>query len=232
MINYLWGGMIILAVIAGAVTGTMEEVLQSVFDQAQTGVELALGLVGTMAFFTGLMGIMDKAGLTEKLSRVISPILRKLFPEVPEGHKVNGSMALYFACEIMGLGNASTPFGLKTMQELQTLNKTKNIATDAQTMLLAISTTCITLVPSMIIGVRSSLQTEGAAEIIIPVILCTTISTIVGVTANILLGKLDMWNYDKIIEREIAAGTIQVNPDYEGDDPIILDPAQENKEDE
>ncbi len=220
--NYLWAGFIVIAVIAGAITGTMNDVLENIFDFAQTGVDIALSLIGIMTFFTGLMRVMQKAGLTDKLAHVISPLFRKLFPDIPEDHPVNGTITLYLAANMLGIGNAATPFGLKAMQELQTLNKTKNISTEAQTMLLALSTTSVMLIPTVVIGLRAGVQSEGAAEVIAPVIIATTISSIVGVTTNILLGKTKRWNYEKTIEREIAAGTIQINEEYEGDDPIVL----------
>ena len=108
------------------------------------------------------------------------------------------------------------------MQELQTLNKTKNIATDAQCMLLAMATTSITLIPVTAIGLRAAVQTAGAAEIVGPVILATIISTVTGVVFTIVLGKVKRWNYNAVIEKEKAAGILQINEDYVGDDPIQL----------
>ena len=222
MMNYIWVALVVIAVIAGGVTGTMDAVLQNVFDFAQSAVDIAISLIGIMAFFCGLMKVMEAAGLCEKLGKGISPIMRLLFPGVPADHPANSAMALYFAANILGIGNAATPFGLKAMQELQTLNKTKNIATDAQCMLLAIATTSITLIPVTAIGLRAGIQTAGAAEIIAPVIIATTISTITGIAFTVLFGKFKIWKYDNIIEREMAAGTLQINEDYIGDDPIVL----------
>lgn len=222
MMNYIWVAFVVIAVIAGGVTGTMDAVLQNIFDFAQTAVDIALGLIGIMAFFCGLMRVMQEAGLCEKLGKVISPVMRLLFPGVPADHPANAAMALYFAANILGIGNAATPFGLKAMQELQTLNKTKNIATDAQVMLLAVATTSITLIPVTAIGLRAGIQAEGAAEIIAPVIIATTISTITGVFFTIVFGKMKRFKYDVIIEKEIAAGTIEINEDYIGNDPIVL----------
>lgn len=222
MMNYIWVALVVVAVIAGGVTGTMDAVLQNIFDFADTAVTLSFGLIGIMAFFCGLMKVMEKAGLCEKLGKGISPILRLLFPGVPADHPANSAMALYFAANILGIGNAATPFGLKAMQELQTLNKTKNIATDAQVMLLAVATTSITLIPVTAIGLRAGVQAQGAAEIIAPVIIATTISTVVGIFFTIVFGKMKRFKYDYIIEKEIAAGTLEINEDYIGDDPIVL----------
>ncbi|MDD4377870.1 MAG: nucleoside recognition domain-containing protein [Eubacteriales bacterium] len=222
MMNYIWVAFVVIAVIAGAVTGNMEAVQNNLFDFAGTAVEICLGLIGIMAFFCGLMKLMEEAGLCEKLGRAIAPVMKLLFPEVPADHPANSAMALYFAANILGIGNAATPFGLKAMQELQTLNKTKNIATDAQCMLLAMATTSITLIPVTAIGLRAAVQTAGAAEIVGPVILATIISTVTGVVFTIVLGKVKRWNYNAIIEKEKAAGILQINEDYVGDDPIQL----------
>lgn len=222
MMNYIWAALVVIAVIAGGVTGTMDAVLGNLFDFAGTAVEIALGLIGIMAFFCGVMKLMEASGLCEKLGKAISPIMRLLFPEVPADHPANSAMALYFAANILGIGNAATPFGLKAMQELQTLNPTKNIATDAQAMLLAVATTSITIIPITAIGLRAGVQTEGAAEIIAPVIIATTISTVVGVVFTIIFGKMKRWKFSNVIEKEIAAGTLEINEDYIGDNPIVL----------
>ena len=222
MMNYLFAAFMIIGVVAGGITGTMDAVLQNIFDFAQTGVDIALGLIGIMTFFCGLMKVMEDSGLCEKIGKAIAPLMRLLFPEVPADHPANSAMALYFAANILGIGDAATPFGLKAMQELQTLNKTKNIATDAQCMLMAISTTSITLLPTTAIGIRASIQAEGAAEIIVPTIIATAISTIVGVTCSLIFQKTKRWKLENVIEREIAAGTLEVNDEYIGDDPIVL----------
>ena len=222
MMNYLFAAFMIIGVVAGGITGTMDAVLQNIFDFAQTGVDIALGLIGIMTFFCGLMKVMEDSGLCEKIGKAIAPLMRLLFPEVPADHPANSAMALYFAANILGIGDAATPFGLKAMQELQTLNKTKNIATDAQCMLMAISTTSITLLPTTAIGIRAAIQAEGAAEIIVPTIIATAISTIVGVTCSLIFQKTKRWKLENVIEREIAAGTLEVNDEYIGDDPIVL----------
>lgn len=222
MMNYIWVGLVVISVIAGAFTGTMETVLNNIFDFADTAVEIALGLIGIMAFFCGLMKVMEEAGLCEKLGKLIGPIMGKLFPEVPADHPAQSSMALYFAANILGIGNAATPFGLKAMAELQTLNPTKSIATNAQCMLMAIATTSITLIPVTAMGLRAAVQTEGAAEIIAPVILATICSTVVGVVCTVIFEKTKRWKWENVVEKEIAAGRLEINENYVGDSPIVL----------
>nr|WP_315021028.1 nucleoside recognition domain-containing protein [uncultured Aminipila sp.] len=222
MMNYIWTGLVAIAVIAGIVTGSISDVQEALFSFANTAVEIVFGLIGVMVFFTGLMSVMEAAGLCEKLGKFLGPVMTKLFPEVPANHPAMSSMALYFAANILGIGNAATPFGLKAMADLQTLNKTKHIATDAQCMLLAIATTSITLLPVTALALRSAVQVKGATEIIGPVILATTISTATGIIATILLGKLKRYKLETIIQKEIAAGTLEINENYIGNDPIKL----------
>lgn len=222
MMNYIWVALVVIAVVFGGITGNIQGVLDNIFAFADTAVEIALGLIGIMAFFCGLMNVMEKAGLCEALGRVIAPVMRKLFPEVPADHPANSAMALYFAANILGIGNAATPFGLKAMAELQTLNPTKDIATNAQCMLMAISTTSITLIPVTAIGLRAAVQVEGAAEIIAPVILATTCSTVTGVVCTIIFEKMKRWKWENVVEAEIAAGTLEINENYVGPNPIVL----------
>ena len=222
MMNYIWVGLVVIAVVVGGATGNIQAVLNNIFDFAQTAVDISFGLIGIMAFFCGLMNVMEKAGLCEKLGKVIAPVMRKLFPEVPADHPANSAMALYFAANILGIGNAATPFGLKAMQELQSLNPTKDIATNAQCMLMAISTTSITLIPVTAIGLRSSIQVEGAAEIIAPVIIATTISTVVGIVCTLIFQNFKGWKWENVIAAEIAAGTLEINENYTGNNPIVL----------
>ncbi len=220
MMNFIWVGLVAIAIIAGIFTGNIAAVQEALFSFANTAVEIVIGLVGVMVFFTGFMAVMEKAGLCEKLGKAIGPVMRVLFPDVPVEHPAMSSMALYFAANILGIGNAATPFGLKAMADLQTLNKTKHIATDAQCMLLAISTTSITLIPITVLALRSAVQVEGAAEIVGPVILATTISTVVGITATIILGKTKKYKLENIIEKERAAGTLEINESYVGNEPV------------
>ena len=222
MMNYIWVGLVVIAVVVGGFTGNIQAVLNNIFDFAQTAVDISFGLIGIMAFFCGLMNVMEKAGLCEKLGKVIAPVMRKLFPEVPADHPANSAMALYFAANILGIGNAATPFGLKAMQELQSLNPTKDIATNAQCMLMAISTTSITLIPVTAIGLRSAVQVEGAAEIIAPVIIATTISTVVGIVCTLIFQNFKGWKWENVIAAESAAGTLEINENYAGDNPIVL----------
>ena len=227
MMNYIWVTLIGISVVAGICTGSISDVQDNLFAFADSAVELAIGLIGVMTFFCGLMKVMEDAGLCEKLGRSISPVMRLLFPDVPKDHPANSAIAMYVAASMMGLGNACTPLGIKAMQELQTLNKTKNIATDAQCMVLALSTGSICLLPSTVIAMRTAVQAEGAAEIVGPTILTTMAAAVVCVVATKLLGRLKCFQYDYLIEKDRAAGRLKINEEYIGKDPLVLDKKEE-----
>ena len=223
MMNYIWVGLVVIAVIAGGITGSMGAVLDNIFAFAETAVDISLSLIGTMAFFCGLMAVMQKAGLCDVLAKIIAPVMTRLFPDVPKDHPAMSGMALWMAANMMGIGNAATPFGLRAMADLQRLNPTKDIATNSQCMMLAIGTTSVTLLPASVIAIRAGLQTDGAAEILMPVIIATTISTVTGIVCTLIFQNFKNWKWENIIEKEIAAGTLELNENYElGENPIVL----------
>ncbi len=223
IMNYIWVALVVISVIAGAVTGNMQAIQDNLFSFADQAVEIAIGLIGSMAFFCGLMKLMEDSGICEKLGRVLSPLLRFLFPGIPKEHPANAAIAMYMAGALLGLGNANTPLGIKAMQELQTLNKTANVATDDQCMIMAITTGSICLLPTSVIAIRSAVQTEGAAEILGPTVLASFCGAVVCVVVTKLLNKVKYFQYEYNIEKERAAGTLLINENYIGDDPIVLE---------
>src|SRR6059058_5663401 len=152
--NLVFVLLLVAAAIAGAVRGDIKAVGQGAFDGASQGVTLAIGLIGVMALWLGLLKIAEKAGLVEKLARVFRPIFRPLFPGVPDGHPAISAMVLNIAANMLGLGNAATPFGLKAMEELDKLNENKGTATNAQALFLAMNTASIQLVPTTVLALR------------------------------------------------------------------------------
>ncbi|MBN1482504.1 spore maturation protein [candidate division KSB1 bacterium] len=181
--NYVWLFLIAAAVIVGALTGTIKEVTQSALDMSGTAVQIALGLIGIMTLWLGMMKIAEAAGLIRLLARAITPISRRLFPDIPADHPAIGSMMLNIAANWLGLGNAATPFGIKAMQQLQELNPDKETATNAMIMFLALNTASITLVPMTIIGVRTSLGSSAPGAIIGPTIFASTMATVAAIVA-------------------------------------------------
>jgi len=184
--NIVFVLLLVAAAIAGAVRGDIKSVGQGAFEGASQAVTLAIGLVGVMALWLGLMRIAEKAGLVEKLARAARPLFRPLFPSVPDGHPAISAMLLNIAANMMGLGNAATPFGIKAMEELEKLNPTPGSATNAQVLFLAINTASLQLVPTTVIALRASAHSTDPAAILVP----TLAATFCALTIAILAAKL------------------------------------------
>lgn len=204
MLNYIWFGLMIIALIVGAINGRIEEVTQAAFDYAGTSVEIAIGLIGIMALWLGIMQIAQEAGLVKLLAKAVRPISKKLFPEIPTDHPAMGAMVLNIAANWLGLSNAATPLGLKAMEELQKLNPTKDTATNAMATFLALNTGSITLIPATIIGVRVTLQSANPAEIIGTTIFASTFASIFAVTATKLLQRLPVFKIKEDTENRAS----------------------------
>ncbi len=196
MLNYVWLGLIVIAILMGAATGNIEAVTKQAFDSAESGVKIALGLISIMTLWLGLMKVAEAAGLIKMLARAMAPIMKRLFPEVPSDHPAMGSILLNLAANWLGLSNAATPFGLKAIEELQQLNPQKDTASNAMVMFLGMNTSCITLIPATIIGVRISLGSANPFEIIGTTIVASVTATIVAITMAKLLGRLAVFRKD------------------------------------
>ena len=187
MLNYIWFGMMFIAVIVGILTGNIDAVTQAAIDMAKTSVEIAIGLIGIMALWLGTMKIAEESGLIRIIARAIRPITIRLFPDVPEDHPAIGSIILNMAANLLGLGNAATPLGLKAMEELQDLNPEKETATNAMCTFLAINTSSIQLIlPATVVALMGA----AANQIFITTILATGLSTIAAIIAVRFLEKL------------------------------------------
>ena len=197
MINFIWLGLLISGIVVGIATGNIDAVTNAAIESANNAVELSLGLIGVMALWLGIMKIGEEAGLVEKLARGLKPIMTRLFPDVPADHPAMGAMIMNMAANILGLGNAATPLGLKAMQELQELNPEKDTATDAMVTFLAINTSSITLIPSESIAILVAAGAKNPTEIIGPAIIATTASTVVAVIAAKLLAKSSRYRINK-----------------------------------
>ena len=184
--NIVFVLLFVTAAIAGAVKGDLKAVGQGAFDGASQGVTLAIGLIGVMSLWLGLLKIAEKAGLIEKLARLVRPIFRPLFPGVPDGHPAISAMLLNIAANMLGLGNAATPFGIKAMEELDKLNPTPGTATNAQVLFLAINTASLQLVPTTVIALRAAAHSSDPAGILLP----TLGSTFCALTVAIVSAKV------------------------------------------
>jgi spore maturation protein A len=199
MLNYIWLGLMAIALLTGFFNGRLAEVTKAAFDMAETGVKIAFGLIGIMAFWLGLLKIAEESGLVKILAKILRPLSRFLFPDVPADHPAISSIMLNLSASWLGLSNAATPLGLKAMEDLQTLNPDKDIASDAMVTFLALNTAAITLIPATIIGVRISLASETPNAIIGTTIFAGICATTVGVIAAKLIGRLPMFRNKNVV---------------------------------
>lgn len=167
-----------------------QDLTDAAVDAAKVSVEICLGLIGIMALWLGLVQIAKDAGLIDALARLLSPLMRWIFPDIPDGHPAQGAILMNISANMLNLENAATPLGLKAMQELQTLNPEKDTATDSMAMFLAINTSNVTLIPFTIIAYRAAAGSENPTEPIVGIVLVTSISTVVAIIAAKLLQKL------------------------------------------
>jgi spore maturation protein A len=166
------------------------QVTDALFNSSKTAVDLAIGLIGLMALWLGLMKLAEESGLVNVIAKVVRPIMVRLFPEIPRDHPAMGAMIMNIAANMLGLGNAATPLGLKAMQELQKLNEKAETATNAMVTFLAINTSSVTIIPATVIGIRVSAGSGNPAEIIGTAIFATGCSTVVAISAAKLFSKL------------------------------------------
>lgn len=185
MLNYLWGGMILIAVVYGTITGTVKEVGNAAIDSSKEAVELCITMFGVMALWTGVMQIAQASGLTKRFIRLMRPVLRFLFPELPEDSVANEYIASNMLANILGLGWAATPFGLKAMVELQKINVAqggkKEEASRAMCTFLILNISSLQLIPVNIIAYRSQYGAVNPADIVGPAIIATSVSTLAAV---------------------------------------------------
>lgn len=192
MLNALWLGMMFLSVIFGLFTGHLNDVVIAVTDSAKLAFDIALGLAGIMTFWLGLMEVAKASGLVHLLARLLSPVMRKLFPEVPSDDPAMGAMILNIAANMLGLANAATPFGLQAMKELDRLNEHRKDASDAMCTFLAINTSSVQIIPTTAIAYLAANGATHPTSIIISSLIATTFSTIVAILVVKTLAK---WRY-------------------------------------
>ncbi|MDJ0798690.1 MAG: nucleoside recognition domain-containing protein [Calothrix sp. MO_167.B12] len=188
-INLVFVAFIAVAIIFAAYTNKMEAVTKASFESAKTAVNLAINLIGVMALWLGLVRVLEAGGLMYTLAKYLKPLMIRLFPDVPPTHPAMGAMILNISANMLGLGNAATPFGIKAMVELNKINPFKGTATNAMCLFLAINTSSVALFPLGVIGVRAAANSTDPAAIWLPTLIATLCSTIVGITVASWLGK-------------------------------------------
>jgi spore maturation protein A len=189
MLNYIWFGLMAVALVVAAFNGTAAAVTKSAIDSAKTAVEIALGLVGIMTLWLGIMRVAEAAGLVALLGRALRPISRLLFPDVPPEHPAIGAMIMNVSANMLGLSNAATPMGIKAMEELQTLNEDKETASDAMVTFMALNTAGIQFIPATMIAVLASAGSQNPTAIIPTTIIATMCGATAAVTASKILQR-------------------------------------------
>lgn len=193
MLNSLIVFAALASVFLAALSGQMQALTDAIVSSARGAVELAIGLVGLMAFFLGLMRVIEDAGALRHLARLLGPLLQRLFPGVPVHSPAMSAMILNIAANMLGLANAATPFGIKAMEELDKLNGERGTATDAMVLFLAVNTSALALLPSGVVSMRASAGSADAAGIFFPTWFASGCATLVGVTAAVLLSRLPVY---------------------------------------
>ncbi|HKO58991.1 MAG TPA: nucleoside recognition domain-containing protein [Thermoanaerobaculia bacterium] len=189
MLNYIWFALMAIALIVAAFNGTAAGVTKGAVESAKTAVEIALGLVGIMTLWLGIMRVAEAAGLISMLGRLLRPISRLLFPEVPPDHPAIGAMILNIAANMLGLSNAATPMGIKAMEELQSLNEEKETASNAMVTFLVLNTAGIQFIPVTIIGVLAAAGSKNPTAIISTTLVATLSGALAAVTAAKVLQR-------------------------------------------
>jgi len=201
VLNYIWIAFFIIAFVIALVKlvflGDFEvfpAMMDSTFSSSKTAFEISLGLTGVLSLWLGIMKIGEKGGIVNVLAKVLSPVFVKLFPDIPKGHPVTGSIFMNIAANMLGLDNAATPLGLKAMEQLQELNPKKDTATNPMIMFLVLNTSGLTLIPISIMVYRAQMGAAQPTDIFIPILLATFFSTLAGIIITSLFQKINLLN--------------------------------------
>lgn len=189
MVNIIWASLIFIAIIYSFFTGNIETINNGILTHATSGMNLILEMMPLIVLWTGIMKIAEDSGLLEIFSRALNPLLSKLFPSLNKDHKALGYIASNIAANMLGLGSAATPFGLKAMEELQKDNPKKDTATEAMITFLVLNTGGVTLIPTTVIALRMMYGSSNPTEIIITSILATTISSFSGLMLDYMIRR-------------------------------------------
>ena len=201
VLNYIWVAFFLLAFVIALFKllfcGDVEvfpAIMTSTFDTARTAFEISIGLTGVLSLWMGIMKIGESGGLVAAIARLLSPILCRIFPDIPKGHPAMGTMFMNFSANFLGLDNAATPMGLKAMQELQDLNTKKDTASNPMIMFLVLNTSGMTLIPVSVLLYRAQLGAANPTDVFIPILIATTISTITGLVITAICQRINLFN--------------------------------------
>ena len=201
VLNYIWIAFFLIAFVIATVrlvfmgdTEVFPAIMNSTFDTSKTAFEISLGLTGVLSLWLGIMKIGEKGGVINVVARVLSPVFTRLFPDIPKGHPVTGSIFMNVAANMLGLDNAATPLGLKAMEQLQELNPKKDTATNPMIMFLVLNTSGLTLIPVSIMGYRAQMGAAQPTDIFVPILLATFFSTLAGIIFTSLYQRINLIN--------------------------------------
>ena len=201
VLNYIWIAFFLVAFVVALVRlifmGDVEvfpAIMNSTFSSAKTAFEISLGLTGVLSLWLGIMRIGEKGGVVNVVARWLAPVFSKIFPDIPKGHPVTGTIFMNFAANMLGLDNAATPMGLKAMEQLQELNTKKDTATNPMIMFLVLNTSGLTLVPISVMVYRAQMGAAQPTDVFVPILLATFFSTIVGLIVTCLYQRINLFN--------------------------------------
>ncbi len=201
VLNYIWIAFFLIAFVIAmgklvfcGDTTVFPSIIDSTFEQAKSAFELSLGLTGVLSLWMGIMKIGEKGGLVAWLAKLLSPVLSKIFPDIPKGHPATGTMFMNFSANMLGLDNAATPMGLKAMQQLQELNKEKDTASNPMIMFLVLNTSGLTIIPISVLMYRAQMGAQNPTDVFIPILIATTVSTLVGLIVTSIYQRINLLN--------------------------------------
>ncbi len=206
VLNYIWVAFFLIAfaialcklVFMGDVE-VFPAIMTSTFDTARTAFEISIGLTGVLSLWMGIMKIGERGGLVAALARLLSPVLCRIFPDIPKGHPAMGTMFMNFSANLLGLDNAATPMGLKAMQELQEINPQKDVASNPMIMFLVLNTSGLTLIPVSVLLYRAQLGAANPTDVFIPILITTTVSTVVGLIITSIYQRINLFNRTMVL---------------------------------
>lgn len=189
MLNFLWPIFLILSFSYAIIVGNIDEVNKSIFDSVAGAVELSITFLGTICMWNGIMKIVQNSTLIEKLTKILKPIIKVVFPDLKNNKKAYQEISMNLIANILGLGNAATPLGIKAMQTMQEENKKKDTLSNSMVMFIVMNTASMQLIPTTVIAIRSSLESKNPSSIIIPVWIATICASISGIVITKILIK-------------------------------------------
>jgi len=214
-LNYIWIGLFVIGTIVGVVrlvfmgdTEALPSMMDSTFEMSKMAFEMTLGLTGTLTLWMGILKVGEDSGLVAKLAKCLSPVLSKLFPEIPRNHPALGSIFMNISANMLGLDNAATPCGLKAMQELQELNPKKDTATNSMIMFLVLNTSGLTIIPVSIMAYRAKAGSADPTDVFIPLLLTTMVSTLVGLLVVSIAQRINLFRRAFLIMFAVVAALV------------------------